>query len=71
MTIKTLKFIHELLEEEKNKRYNAYTLIRDQASLAEEEERENTAFLKKQAEYAWDKQVEATRALREFEDKEW
>ena len=45
--------------------------MRDQASLAEEEERDNASFLKKQAEYAWDKQVEAARALREFEDKEW
>ena len=69
--MKTLTFIHTLLEEEKNKRYNAYTFIRDKASIAKEEEAPNAEHLSKQAEIAWNKQVEAVRALREFEDKEW
>ena len=71
MTIRTLEFIHRILEEEKNKQYEAYALMRDKASLAEEEEAKNAEYLKRQAEYAWNKQVEAARALKEFEEKEW
>ena len=71
MTIKTLVFIHELLIHERQKRYKIYTSIRDKAELAREEETENADFLYKQMNYAWDKQTDAAKALREFEDKEW
>ena len=71
MTIKTLTFIHDLLKEENQTRHNAYHYIRNLANKAVEEEAPNAEYLKKQADDAWLKHIEAVKALDDFEEKEW
>ena len=71
MTIKTLEFIHKLLEEEVKKTNGAYIKIRNLATEAREEEQPNADTLSEQQEIAWKKTTEAKDALYEFEQKEW
>lgn len=71
MTIKTLEFIHGLLNEEVTKRNGAYQLIKKCANEARENDQPNADALSEQEEIAWDKRIEAIRARDEFEQKEW
>lgn len=71
MTIKTLTYIHELLKEEKDKRYNAYVYIRDCVTKAHCDKQPNADYLEKQQEKAWEEYRKADRALDDFEDQEF
>lgn len=71
MTIKTLTYIHDLMCEELTKRKDAYNYIREVANKAIDEEAPNAQFLSTQRDTAWQKYIEATNALADFEAKEW
>ena len=71
MTIKTLSFIHKLLEEEEKRLTTAVNLARDAYYAAEEAEADNAASLKARYESLRTARYAAGEALREFEDKEW
>lgn len=71
MTIKTLTFIHDLLTEETEKRRLANKWISEIYQKAVDEDAPNVQTLEEQKETAWNKYFEASRALDEFEQKEW
>lgn len=71
MTIKTLTYIHNLLIEDVKTQTNAKDYTRTIADKAEAEEAPNAEYLRKQQRIAFDKYLKATRALEDFEAKEW
>ena len=71
MTIKTLTYIHNLLKEDVQTHENAKAYIREIYFKAQDEEKPNAEYLRKQYENARDKLREAQNALEDFEAKEW
>lgn len=71
MNIKTLISIHSLLTEDRNTRYNAYKLLRDAVTKAEEDGAPNAKCLKEEADKAWSAYAEANDALCDFECHDW
>lgn len=71
MTIKTLEHIHKLLMDEADRTDNAYKSMRDIVTTARANNQPNADFLAEQQDKAWKKRLEASRALEDFEEKEW
>lgn len=71
MTIKTLTFIHDLLKEDVHIKKEAHNHMRDIVTTARANNQPNADFLAEQQNKAWNKYLEANRALEDFEEKEW
>lgn len=71
MTIKTLTYIHNLLIEDVKTQTQVKDYIRTVADRAEAEEAPNAEYLREQQRIAFDKYLKASRALEDFEAKEW
>ena len=71
MTIKTLEFIHNLLQEEAYKRQEALNWIAERRNEAEENNAPNLETLKTKTVVAREKYFAASNALEAFESEEW
>lgn len=71
MTIKTLKMIHRLLEDEVENAKDKYLTVKEKLVAEEERGSDNVHELKALLDSAMVERQEAMRALREFEDQDF
>lgn len=71
MTIKTLKMIHRLLEDEVENAKDKYQMVKEKLVAEEERGSDNVHELKALLDSAMVERQEAMRALREFEDQDF
>ena len=71
MTIKTLKMIHRLLEDEVENAKDKYQMVKEKLVAEEERGSDNVHELKALLDSAMVDRQEAMRALREFEDQDF
>ena len=71
MTIKTLKMIHRLLEDEVENAKDKYQMVREKLVAEEERGSDNVHELKALLDSAMVERQEAMRALKEFEDQDF